>query len=218
MGRLSCFHAILFLSFLTVSVQAASYLPDVPGTVMRFSGETRFNDELRPASLIITVMSSEIDSKTGNPLVVHEHILSILGKRRVIRKFYEVKDDGIYLVGEAEAPNNELLRYDKPLLYLPVPPRTDYSWNVDIGDANRQIHLKCTVVGCGEGVEISDQKLRTVHLRLEGTSSAMFTVVPIKRETWFEQDKGVVKIVMEQTLKSTLAVTELYLLLNGPVL
>lgn len=202
---------LLMMSIMGTAIQAANYLPDVPGTVLRFSGETRFDDESRPASLVITVLPSEVDSKTDRPVVVHEHILSILGKRKIVRKYYHVMDDGIYLIGEGEAPNLELLRFDRPQLYLPVPTRPDFSWQVDYGDSTHRIHLQCTVLEHGKGLELKDQLLKTVRILAEGISTIEKLSVPLKQTTWFEQENGVVKIIMEQTLADTVSITELAL-------
>ncbi len=201
--------------FAGIAVHAAAYLSDVPGTVLEFTGEVKAGEDNKPAVQTTKVLEPYIDKETNEQYIVHEVTISLDSNSDTKIQYFHVKPDGIYLVGEAKKATDPVEKLKTPSMVLPLPVTDTSTWVVDRDEGKKKVNLSYKVVSTTESLQVGAQTLPVIHIQGTGTSKVMGMEIPMVRDTWFNQEKGIVKQVIKQTIASAETTTTLTLTPSG---
>jgi len=208
------FRFVFFIFCVTLSfgtAYAAPYLRDTPGEVIDYVGEVKIGDKTQSVSQIIKVLEPIIHPDTSEKLIVHQVHVTVAGEEDTIVKYYAVRENGIYLIAEAEAPGKKLKNYKKPVQVYPLPFLSKSKWNMDIQMGKKKINLEYQVENLSEKINIGITDYTAVHISGKGMAKAFLMKIPMAEERWVHKEMGTIKSISKQTILKLEAITTLTL-------
>jgi len=212
------FRSVFFIFCVILSggaTYAAPYLPDTPGQVIEYIGETKIGDETQPVSQIITVLEPIIHTDTSEKLIVHKVNITIAAEEDTIVKFYAVREHGVYLIAEAKAPGKKLEYYKEPVQVYPLPLLNKSKWKMDLQTGKKKLNLEYQVENLSEKINIGITEYTAVHISGKGMGKAFLMKIPMAEDRWVNKEVGTIKSISKQTILKFEAITTLTLKTGG---